>query len=533
MKPSSLSRARGAHQLRPARIIHTAEDLRQRVEHRVEHDVGGRVRLRVIALFACVLMLNSADTGTVGAVATQLEHSLRISNTQLGLIAAVSALAGAAGTLPVGMLTDRMHRLNLLTISIVLWSGAMVASALAPSFLVLVLTRVALGAVTASSGPTLASLTGDFFPATERAKIWGMILTGELLGSGIGIVVSGDLASALSWRWGFAWLAVPGLALAIAIRKMLVEPARGGASRLPPGATRLVGRAAAAAGTSTGGEESEAGGPAVEEEQEVAQETVRAEGVTPHDELVLHADPVDMPIMQAVRYVLRVRTNLIIIVASALAYLFFAGVQTFAVELMRTRYHLGQATASGLLILVGAGALAGVVFAGQIADRLLRKGRPSARVTVGTIGYIAAAAIFVPGLLSPLLIISVPLFVLGGAALAAPDSPLNAARLDIMHPRLWGRAEGVRTFLYMLAFAAGPLLFGFISGILGGPRGAAGENATAPGNGTALAYAFLIMLVPLAIAGISLLWARHTYPRDVATAMASMDETSPAATSSN
>ncbi|HZE04329.1 MAG TPA: MFS transporter [Solirubrobacteraceae bacterium] len=508
------------HGLGRIHLTGPAEELR----HRVEHDVGGSVRFRVIALFACVLMLNSADTGTVGAVATQLEHSLRISNTQLGLIAAVSALAGAVGTLPVGMLTDRVHRLNLLAISIVLWSAAMVASALAPSYLVLVLTRVALGAVTASAGPTLASLTGDFFPAAERAKIWGMILTGELLGSGIGIVVSGDLASALSWRWGFAWLAIPGLTLAISIRLMLVEPARGGASRLPPGATRLVGSSDAAAGTSPGDEQAETGDAGEDEEQEVARQTIRAQGVPPHDELVLHSDPVDMPIRQAVRYVLRVRTNLIIIVASALAYLFFAGVQTFAVELMRSRYGLSQGAASSLLILIGLGALVGVVLAGQIADRLLSKGRPSARVTVGTIGYIAAAAIFVPGLLSPLLIISVPLFVVGGAALAAPDSPLNAARLDIMHPRLWGRAEGVRTFLYMLAFAAGPLLFGFISGLLGGPSASGGTNATTSGNGTALAYAFLVMLIPLAVAGISLLWARRSYPRDVATALASMDE---------
>ena len=29
--------------------------------------------------------------------------------------------------------------------------------------------------------------------------------------------------------------------------------------------------------------------------------------------------------------------------------------------------------------------------------------------------------------------------------------PLDAARLDIIHPALWGRAEGVRTVLRMLA----------------------------------------------------------------------------------
>ena len=130
-----------------------------------------------------------------------------------------------------------------------------------------------------------------------------------------------------------------------------------------------------------------------------------------------------------------------------------------------------------------------------------------------------------PGLLSDALFISVPLFVIAGAMLASPDAPLNAARLDIMHPRLWGRAEGVRTAVQMGAFAVAPLIFGFVSGLLGGPHASGGANANTKANGTALAHTFLIMLVPLIIAGLCLLWARRTYPCDVATAVASVEET--------
>src|SRR5581483_11984992 len=339
----------------------------------VDRDVGGAVRLRVIALFACVLMLNSADAGTVGAVAPELERSLHISNTELGLIAGVAALAGAVATFPVGVLTDRVHRVHLLAGSIVLWSAAMLASAFAPSFSVLVLTRVALGAVTATGGPTLASLTGDFFPAGERAKVWGMILTGELLGQGIGVGVSGNLASVLSWRYAFGWLALPGFVLAAAIWKLLVEPARGGQSRLQPGAQQQLGAkdAARAPQLPDGG----AG-----QEQELAHAVVSNQGHQPHERLVLTEDPVRMPPWRAIKYVLSVRTNVVIVIASSLAYLFLAGLQTFAVELIRSRYHLGQPTASAILVLAGVGAFVGVVTAGRLADRLMRNGRPSARV---------------------------------------------------------------------------------------------------------------------------------------------------------
>src|SRR5690349_24925196 len=76
--------------------------------------VGGPARLRVVVVLAAVLGLNTADTGTLGAVAVQLEGDLRISHAQLGLLASVSAVVGAAACLPVGILADRVNRVRLL-----------------------------------------------------------------------------------------------------------------------------------------------------------------------------------------------------------------------------------------------------------------------------------------------------------------------------------------------------------------------------------------------------------------------------------
>src|SRR5207248_5609681 len=84
--------------------------------------VGGPARARVIVLFGAVLALNGADTATVGAVAPQLEHSLHIGNTEIGLLSAVALLVGAVFTIPVGLFVDRVKRLPMLSISILLWS---------------------------------------------------------------------------------------------------------------------------------------------------------------------------------------------------------------------------------------------------------------------------------------------------------------------------------------------------------------------------------------------------------------------------
>jgi hypothetical protein len=73
---------------------------------------------------------------------------------------------------------------------------------------------------------------------------------------------------------------------------------------------------------------------------------------------------------------------------------------------------------------------------------------------------------------------------------------------------LWGRAEGVRTFLRTAAQALAPLIFGGVSDLLGGGR-------------MGLQYTFIVMLLPLTASGVVLLRGLRTYPKDVATAAAS------------
>lgn len=482
---------------------------------RLREHAGGSARARVIVLLACALALDAADKGTVGAVAAELEQHLHITPIQVGLLVTLSSATAAIATVPVGWLTDRINRVHLLAFTIVLWCAAMILAGAAGSYGVLLLARIALGAVAATAGPTLASLTGDLFPAAERAKIWGMILSGELLGAGLGFLISGDLAGILSWRWAFWWLVVPGVALAVALLKLLPEPARGGQSRLQPGDEEIVGA----------DEIEEQGGDLDEQPDdasaELARKAVRRKGVEPDPALVLHEDPERMPLWEAVKYVLRVRTNLILIIASALGYFFFAGVQTFTVVLLRARYGLGQSAGSSLAAVIGLGALGGVVMSGRIADDRLRRGRLNARIVVGAAGPLLAAVLLVPALLSDVLLISMPLYILAAAGLAASNPPLNAARLDIMHPRLWGRAEGVRTALQMAAVAAAPLLFGFVSQEFGGPSRAVTGGRVHGGHG--IAMAFLVMLVPMVAGALLVLRARGTYPRDVATAAASAD----------
>jgi MFS family permease len=453
--------------------------------------LGGAERARVIVLLASVLALAGADAATVGAAAIQLRADLGISNTEIGLLVTVTSLVAAAASLPFGVLADRVTRTRMLAAAIVLWGAAMLWASTVSSFQELLLARVFLGAVTAAAGPVTASLVGDWFAPSERGRIYAYITSGELIGTAIGFGITGGIAT-LSWRAAFVILALPAFLLAWLVFQ-LREPARGGRTPLLPG---TAGTAAA---------EDEDGG---EEHVTDAQHLARERGISPDPALVLRQDPRRMSVVDATRYVLAIKTNVALILASACGYYFLAGVQTFGVEFVTEQYGIAQALSSLVLVLVGAAGVVGVLAGGTLGDFLLHRGYLNGRILVSAIAAALAVVFFIPAIFTHSPLTALPYISLAVLALAAQNPPLDAARLDIMPPLLWGRAEGVRTFLRTMAQAFAPLLFGAVSDyVFGGGR-------------SGLQWTFAIMLLPLAGSAYFLFKGLRTYPRDVATASA-------------
>lgn len=455
--------------------------------------LGGEERTRVIVLLACVLGLAGADAATVGASARYLRDGLNITNTDIGLLVTVTSLVGAFATLPFGVLADRVRRTTTLGIAVFLWAAAMLWSAFVPNFHQLLLARLALGAVVAAAGPLSASLIGDWFAASERGRIYGFILAGEFLGSGFGFAVTGDIA-AISWRASFVILALLSLVLGWFVLR-LREPARGGRGVLAPHGDAGLPE------------------PLLELDEDVPRETdaqrlARERGVLPHDDQLRGRDLQKASLIRAARYVLRVRTNLLLIAATACGYYFLAGVQTFGAEFAKDQFGIDQGLANLLLLAVGGGAVAGVIAGGNIGDWLLRRGILTGRVSTAVVGAAGATLLFLPALITRSAFTALPYLVAAVAFLSLQNPTIAASQLDIMPPSLWGRAEALRTMLRSVAMALAPLLFGAVSDyVFGGGR-------------SGLQWTFIIMLVPLAASAWLLFKARRTYPADVATAAA-------------
>ncbi len=469
-------------------------------------------------LLACVLAMASADIATVGASATQLRQSLHISNTDVGLLVAVNSVVGAVASVPFGILADRVRRTWTLSFAVALWGVAMLGSATAGSFGDLLLWRLGLGVVTAAAGPAVASLVGDYFRSGERGKIYSYILTGELIGAGAGFAVTGDVA-ALSWRAAFVILALVAFPLAWALFR-LPEPVRGGRGVLLPESPASAsaspqqvegvsvppvtenrpgdGYADVSAEPAEKDTDRDDTRPEVTDAQRLAAER----GIAPDLGLVRRVRRKRIGVISATRYVLAVKTNLALIISSACGYYFLAGVQTFGVEFVRRQYHVNPALANILMIVIGGGAAIGIIAAGPLSDSWLHRGRLNSRILIAAIAACATVLLFIPALSTHSLVTALPYVIVAAAALSAQNPPIDAARLDIMPAVLWGRAEGIRTFLRTMAQALAPLLFGFFSDRIGY-------------QGT-----FFLMLLPLSASAYFLFRAMRTYPTDVATAAA-------------
>jgi MFS family permease len=497
------------------------------VRGEVVRRTGGPARARVITLFALVLALNGADTSTIGAIAPQLESALHINNTDLGLLSSVSLLVGAVFTIPVGLLVDRTKRMPLLALSIILWSLASLFSAFAGSLSGLLLTRLALGAVAASAGPAIASLTGDYFAAEERGRIWSYILVGEAAGTAFGFTVSGFVASAIDWRAAFVVLAIPGFFVARELWRTVPEPLRGGQSLLEVGAVDFgQGAVRAAAREEQRHPEAEEQAPPVDAAHQAAREAARRAGAVPNPRLVLDEDPSKMGLVQSIRYIFSIPSNWLMIVGSSLGYFYFAGLQTFALLFVKGHYHASQATAELVLALLVVGAVIGTLIGGRVPDLLVERGYLGARVWFAGVCYIGAVLMLIVGFVGSGLTPAVWFDVAGAGFIFAANPPIQAARLDVVPAGLWGRAQSALTVVRSLSQAAAPLVFGGVSQLVAGilpAQAPIGTHPRAPNSSTTtgLEVTFLIMLAALAAAGVFLFRARTTFPSDVASAAAS------------
>jgi predicted MFS family arabinose efflux permease len=187
-----------------------------------------RYRMVVLAMLVLVYTFNFIDRQIVGILAVPIKADLGLTDTQLGLMGGLAfALFYTLLGIPIAMLADRSNRTAIMTVALVFWSAMTAVCGLAQNFWQLFLARLGVGVGEAGGVAPAYSIVADYFPPHQRARALGVYSFGVPIGSSLGILFGGVIASLIDWRMAFIVVGIAGIVLAPIFKAIVREPVRG------------------------------------------------------------------------------------------------------------------------------------------------------------------------------------------------------------------------------------------------------------------------------------------------------------------
>jgi predicted MFS family arabinose efflux permease len=169
----------------------------------------------VFALLFLLYMFDYIDRMVVVSLFPYLKADFNLSDTQCGLLVSTVYWSIVILSAPISVLIDRWSRKKSIGIMAVFWSIATVSCAFAKNFGQLFVARTAIGVGEAGYAPGGTALISALFPERLRSLIVGLWTAALPLGSAIGIVAGGYIATYYGWRHAFGIVALPGFIVAI------------------------------------------------------------------------------------------------------------------------------------------------------------------------------------------------------------------------------------------------------------------------------------------------------------------------------
>jgi MFS family permease len=367
---------------------------------------------RVLSILLLAYIFNFIDRQIIGILAVPIKAELQLSDQQLGLMGGIAfALFYSGLAIPIAWLADRKSRVNIIAVSVALWSAFTALCGLAQSFWQLFLARMGVGIGEAGGVAPSYALISDFYPKERRARALALFSLGIPIGSALGVFFGGWIASNLDWRSAFIIVGLAGLPAALLVKLGVPEPIRGGFD-------------------SADGRASEPAPPF----GNVAATLAR----TPSFWLLSFG--------AASGSILGY--GLIFWLPS-----FFS--RSFGLELMEVSWFYGS------IVLIGG--VAGTWLGGWIGDRT-GAASPAAYALVPAVCFLIAAPVFAFGLFAPSLVVGWILFAIGQMLALAWLGPVIAAVQHIVPPNM--RATASASFLFinnLIGIGFGIFFLGFMS----------------------------------------------------------------------
>ena len=153
-------------------------------------------RYALATLFA-INLFNYIDRQIISGVLALVQRDLEVSDAALGALGSAFMVLYLLGSIPLGILGDRVPRHRLIAVGIAVWGAATFLSGLARSYVQLFATRALVGIGEASYGPTATAMVSDLFPKARRGLVNALFNAAIPIGGAIGVIVGGVVGTQL------------------------------------------------------------------------------------------------------------------------------------------------------------------------------------------------------------------------------------------------------------------------------------------------------------------------------------------------
>jgi len=192
-----------------------------------------------------LMMFDYIDRQIIASMFPFLKSDWMLTDAQLGALVSVVSVTVAVFGIPVAWVADRFSRVKSIMAMATTWSIATIACMFAQGYAHLLVARAFVGLGEAGYGSVGAAMVATHFPLRMRSRILGGFFASASVGSVLGVVLGGVIASRFGWQAGFGVVGFPGLIVALLyffVRDYKTVEAAEGASRPGVGAVAIASR---------------------------------------------------------------------------------------------------------------------------------------------------------------------------------------------------------------------------------------------------------------------------------------------------
>ena len=169
-----------------------------------------------ISLFLFTLaMINYVDRVALSVASKPIADEFGLSPVVMGYLFSSFLWTYLLCLMPMGILVDKFGSKIVNAAGITVWSAATMLTGLAPSYVALIATRLAMGVGEATTFPAGGRVVREWIPAGERGMTNAIFMAGTQAGPAFGALIVAWIVSEIGWRGsflavgaiGFLWLA--------------------------------------------------------------------------------------------------------------------------------------------------------------------------------------------------------------------------------------------------------------------------------------------------------------------------------------